>query len=198
MQIIVSNRGCAYRRVQQGKVPEHKVGWHWRFYKAAISEWMQNGADEGKAQVIVRGHPQPLKAYIRFRFQAMQTRFHSPCAAFSPRRWNRRNHNISFTMPNTVSTVAFVRNRQPTLRVQARLVEATSSLTEGSWTTRCRTTSRCSICRSIRPRRGMNSVREPGSEVETPPQLNMSLKSLSIFIALNGAASGSTLPTARL
>ena len=34
-------------------------------------------------------------------------------------------------MPNTVSTVVFVRNRQPTLRVQARLVEATSSLTEG-------------------------------------------------------------------
>src|SRR5207344_151595 len=45
----------------------------------------------------------PSKANIRFTFQAMVTRLHSPCTFSSPRKRNWRNPSADLMMPKTGS-----------------------------------------------------------------------------------------------
>ena len=41
------SRSTLYKLVQDGRLPGQKIGWHWRFHKEAIDEWLKQHPEKG-------------------------------------------------------------------------------------------------------------------------------------------------------
>jgi excisionase family DNA binding protein len=45
-------RSSVYKLAQQGKIPAHKVGKHWRFYRPKLLKWISGDLDVVKSEVL--------------------------------------------------------------------------------------------------------------------------------------------------
>jgi len=43
-------KSTLYKLAQEGRIPGQKVGKHWRFSKAAIDRWLEDGRTSGKGK----------------------------------------------------------------------------------------------------------------------------------------------------